>query len=284
MAKRKFQLQDNKMKKQSRRKFIITSLIAVIFSALYPFWFESYLFASPRFRVTGKKSFGGYKILQVSDIHIQSVNTFLKRIARKINRIQPDLIVVTGDSVDRQRNMSELKKFLGLISKDIPKIAITGNWEYWGRIDLEELRSVYEDHNCKLLINEHHTIQVGENTILVSGLDDYIGGKQDFSILSNLPIDPDFHIVLAHCPQQRDFIEMNVESSDEIDLILSGHTHGGQVNLLGYIPFIPNGSGEYISGWYKEAKPHLYVSKGIGTSIHPVRFGARAEIATFELV
>jgi len=66
-----------------------------------------------------------------------------------------------------------------------------------------------------------------------------------------------------------------------IDLILSGHTHGGQVKLLGFIPYLPQGSGKYVSGWYLDQHKQLYVSKGIGTSILPIRFGARAEISIF---
>ena len=67
------------------------------------------------------------------------------------------------------------------------------------------------------------------------------------------------------------------------DFILSGHTHGGQINLFGYVPFLPKGSGKYLKGWYDEKSPGMYVSKGIGTSIIPARFFARAEIAIFNL-
>jgi len=68
-----------------------------------------------------------------------------------------------------------------------------------------------------------------------------------------------------------------------VDLVLSGHTHGGQITFLGIVPFKPQGSGKYLKGWYKEDKPKMYISKGIGTSILPIRFGARAEMVEMEI-
>ena len=88
-------------------------------------------------------------------------------------------------------------------------------------------------------------------------------------------------IVLTHCPEHRDIIVQ--QNQLKIDFILSGHTHGGHVNILGFAPFTPRGSGRYIGGWYKDQNPILYVSKGIGTSVIPFRFGARAEVAVFTI-
>jgi predicted MPP superfamily phosphohydrolase len=93
----------------------------------------------------------------------------------------------------------------------------------------------------------------------------------------------DHHIILNHCPQYSDYISRHLEQDIKVDFILSGHTHGGQINIFGFVPFLPQGSGEYIKGWYNDNKPKLYVSKGVGTSIFPARFGARAEIAIFNL-
>jgi uncharacterized protein len=92
----------------------------------------------------------------------------------------------------------------------------------------------------------------------------------------------DHHIILNHCPQYTDVIAKYLNNNIEVDFILSGHTHGGQFNLLGFMPFLPQGSGSYVKGWYN-TQPKMYVSKGIGTSIFPARFGARAEIAIFNL-
>ena len=95
--------------------------------------------------------------------------------------------------------------------------------------------------------------------------------------------DTDFHIVLNHCPEYRDFMLSQRRDFPWMDLVLAGHTHGGQINMLGFIPVLPPGSGRYLKGWYRETYPHMYVSRGIGMSVFPVRFGSRPEISTFHL-
>jgi hypothetical protein len=93
----------------------------------------------------------------------------------------------------------------------------------------------------------------------------------------------DYHIILNHCTEYSEILSEKIFGKIKHDLILSGHTHGGQINLFGFVPFKPQGSGKYLKGWYKDNKKNLYVSKGIGTSIFPARFMARAEIAIFNI-
>ncbi|NBC01413.1 MAG: hypothetical protein GVY15_11225 [Bacteroidetes bacterium] len=82
---------------------------------------------------------------------------------------------------------------------------------------------------------------------------------------------------------RRDHIASRVLFGDyQPQAVLSGHTHGGQVQVLGWAPVRPPGSGRYVSGWYKESEPHLFVSRGIGTSVFPVRLGASPELPLFE--
>jgi hypothetical protein len=78
---------------------------------------------------------------------------------------------------------------------------------------------------------------------------------------------------------QRDLIRAGGGS---VDLMLSGHTHGGQVQIFGCAPRVPRGSGRYREGWYEDAGPVMYVSRGVGTSVLPVRLGARPEVSFFE--
>jgi predicted MPP superfamily phosphohydrolase len=163
-----------------------------------------------------------------------------------------------------------------LIDTSIKKSAITGNWEYWGKIDLLQLRNVYQKHNCDFLINENRTYSVRNQQINIIGVDDFVGGNPSFEKSTKNLSAADKNIALIHCPEFTDKI-----NTDNLDLILSGHTHGGQINLFGFVPFKPQGSGNYLKGWYKNSK--MYVSKGIGTSILPVRFGARAEVVEIDL-
>ena len=109
-----------------------------------------------------------------------------------------------------------------------------------------------------------------------------VGGNADFGkAVENLK-ETQTNIVLSHCPEHRDIIAKQ-KGNINIDLVLSGHTHGGQITFLGIVPFKPQGSGKYLKGWYKESEPKMYISKGIGTSILPIRFGARAEMVEMEI-
>ncbi len=222
------------------------------------------------------------KIVQLSDLHLHSINTALEELASKVNQLKPDLIAITGDAIDEAENLDLLDEYLRLVDKDIPKVAILGNWEYWGEVDLKKLKAIYQKHNCALLVNESRQYELGGKTLSVIGIDDFVGGYASYKLATDNFIKSDYNIVLNHCPKYSEQIVERCQK-DNISFILSGHTHGGQIRLFNFIPFLPQGSGKYVKGWYKELNPPMYVSKGIGTSILPVRFGSRSEVAVFNL-
>ena len=270
------------MKNQTRRKFIkrgITASIGLVL--LDSLWFEKYVIDWNYFDISRSEK-NKVKIIQISDLHFDQLRSFHKAIARRINSLKPDLIFITGDSVDKPEKIQPLNEFLELIDNSLQKYAITGNWEYWGNVDLNELRTVYSRNNCELLINENRTISIRDRKISVIGIDDLVGGNADFrKAVENLEA-ADTRIVLSHCPEHRDEISRQ-QGNLIIDLVLSGHTHGGQISFFGMAPFKPQGSGRYLKGWYKDSEPKMYISKGIGTSILPIRFGARAEMVEMEI-
>jgi len=225
------------------------------------------------------------KIAQISDLHLRGIGWSLKSLASRINKIQPDLLFFTGDSIDNHNNLDLLNEFLQLFNRKIHKVAILGNWEYWGDVNIEHLKLIYQQNNCDLLINQTETYKINGKRICITGIDDYLGGNADFKrAIQNTSIE-DTHIILSHCPEYRDIIQKKLiqmnNSKNRIDYIFSGHTHGGQINLFGFTLFLPQGCGKYMKGWYNDMKPFLYVSKGIGTTILPIRFGARAEVSLF---
>ena len=266
----------------SRRKFIKTGILASIGLVLLDsFWFEKYVIDWNYFDIS-KNENNKIKLIQISDLHFDKIRYFHKSIASKINRLEPDLIVITGDSVDETEKIINLKAFLDLIDNSIKKYAITGNWEYWGNVDLNKLKQTLSENNCELLINENRSFTIKNRWVSIIGIDDYIGGNADFNkAIKNLK-PTDTNIVLSHCPEYRDIIARE-KGNLHIDLVLSGHTHGGQITYLGIVPFKPRGSGRYLKGWHKEIEPKMYISKGIGTSILPIRFGARAEVVEMEI-
>ena len=267
----------------TRRKFIKAGLGAGFgFLLVDSFWLEKYFIETNEFCL-GKATDDDFdlKIIQISDLHLKSLDGQLKRLAKNINEQKPDLILITGDSVDSNLNVPILNQFLSNIDSTIKKFAIPGNWEYWGGVDLENLRLIYAAHNCELLINNSRQITFNSKTISITGIDDYVGGKADIDLALKEFQQSDYHIILNHCPEYGDTIFEKIKGKIPFDFMLSGHTHGGQINLFGFIPFKPQGSGKYLKGWYRDK--NIYVSKGIGTSILPARFMARAEIAIFKL-
>jgi uncharacterized protein len=269
----------------SRRKFIKAGLLVttgvVVADA---FWVEKFFIEINEFFIGATtKETNNIKVVQISDLHLQSINYQLTLLTKKLNKLKPDLILITGDAIDKATNIKLLNDFLQLIDKDIRKVAILGNWEYWGKVNIPELNKMYATNNCNLLINQTIQYTVQNKTISITGIDDFVGGNANFETAIKEYKKSDYHIILNHCPQYSDRIAEKLTKEIPVDFILSGHTHGGQINIFGLIPFLPQGSGKYIKGWYKNNLPNMYVSKGIGTSMFPARFGARAEIAVFNL-
>jgi predicted MPP superfamily phosphohydrolase len=269
----------------TRRNFIksglLLSLSALVLDAA---WFEKFFIEMNYHQLKSSSSTPlGLKLIQISDLHLKSVNSQLKRMARRINTINPNLIMLTGDAVEAKEKLPVLEEFLSLLNPDTKKVAILGNWEYWGAVNLADLKLLYKKHNCELLINQAKQYHFNEKSILITGIDDLLGGQANIREAIKEFKPSDCHLILNHCPAYAETISSQLTASHACNAILSGHTHGGQINLFGYIPFLPSGSGRYVKGWYKTGNLDLYVSKGIGTSLLPVRFGARAEISVFEI-
>lgn len=269
------------MRKLTRRQFITGGILATAGLVLADaFWFEK-SFVDWREYNLGNHS-NPIKIIQISDLHLRSINPIHQSIAKKINQLQPDLLFFTGDTIDRRRHINLLDEFLSSINKDIKKIAILGNWEYWGELNMPQLKTLFAQHNGELLINQSINLQIKERNVCIAGLDDWVAGDPDFELVKQNLQPGDLTIFLCHCPGYRDRIAKQ-KGDLKIDFVLSGHTHGGQVNFFGFAPYKPRGSGKYLSGWYDEKEPKLYVSKGVGTSIMPVRFNSRAEGGIFNV-
>ena len=270
----------------SRRKFLKTTLlISPLIILSDAFWFEKFFIETKEFFLNGAtRDTKNIKLVQISDLHLQKINYPIVQLIKKINELQPDLILITGDAIDKAQNINLLADFLKQIDINIKKVAILGNWEYWGKVNINALEKIYAENNCTLLINQTQKFSFQNKTISITGVDDLLGGKPDIeSALKNYS-KSDYHIILNHCPKYSDTISQKINlNTTPVDFILSGHTHGGQINFFGFAPFVPPGSANYVRGWYNNIAPRMYVSKGIGTSIFPVRLGARAEIAIFNL-
>jgi len=233
-------------------------------------------------------------LAQITDLHLLGVGAVHRRIGDALAAARPDLVVITGDSLDYRGSPRLLAEFMALLDPATPKFAILGNWEHWHDVDVDAMDAVYRRAGCRLLVNETAVHEVRGRSLAITGLDDMVAGRPDpRRAFADVPA-VDAHLLLAHCPEHRDVLARHVVFDvmdrrlefdlSRITLMLSGHTHGGQVNLFGWAPVLPRGSGRYVRGWFREpgAIP-LYVSRGIGTSSYPVRLGSPPELALFDL-
>lgn len=273
------------MKRRTFFKRLFTSIVGlsglITFDA---FWFEKHIIQWTDFDLSdGVKE--KIKLVQLSDLHLRDIHSGLISIVEKVNELRPDALLFTGDTITRKSRLGLLDEYLHLFDDSIPKIFIYGNKEHSGKVPMDEFRNVVGNHNGILLINESYKLTKGRRAIEILGIDDFIAGDANFKEAIRTMGNSDWEtIVLNHCPEYSDTIGvLNLSVKLNIKCILSGHTHGGQITLFGKELFKPAGSGRYLKGWYKTSDLPMYVSKGIGTTILPIRFWARAEASVFYL-
>ncbi len=274
-------------KKRKKCQFILLAMtVSLCLLILYAFVIEPNRFVVTRYQLNQQFASKDniFKIVQISDLHLKQFNNRAQHIAEQINKLNPNVVLFTGDSIDKVEQLDGFERFLSLLNKQTAKYAIMGNWEYWAGVDLKRLIKIYANHNCRLLINESILHNYSERSILITGLDDLVS-KPDLikSLQSVLP--QQNHLLLAHSPVYRDLFtrdELAKIAQYKPQYMLSGHTHGGQLSLFGFAPLRPNGSGRYVSGWYQDGAIALYVSRGLGVSVLPMRIGVVPEISYFE--
>lgn len=238
------------------------------------------------------ESFSGFRIVQISDLHNAVFGEDNSRLIRAVEKSEPDIIVITGDMVDSRRTDYEVALDLAeRIVRLAPVYYVTGNHE--GRLGQEEL-SEFENgltrRGVKVLRGEKIEIYRGEDKISVIGLDDAPTSAQVEEQEDEMPplfnagltlTGSGFTVLLSHRPH---YFEQYAASG--VDLVFSGHAHGGQVR----IPFIGGlyapGQGflpKYDAGIYTAGKTAMVVSRGLGNSICPIRFNDPPELVTVTL-
>lgn len=268
----------------SRRVWItLTALIFVVLAACMMAWRNGSDLEVIRHDLRKQVSGEAFRVVQLSDLHLQRFDSAEEEIAVQVQALQPDLVVLTGDAIDRADALPVLQKFLGALGA-LPVVAVPGNWEHWSEVDFHALNALFVNRpGGQFLLNQRVMLAAKGRTVHVLGLDDFTAGQPDARQLS-VPKSDGVTILLQHSPGFFDEPEVNRRMGDQrFSLCLSGHTHGGQVTLGGWAPFRPVGSGRFVSGFYDVPGCRLYVSKGLGISILPMRWGAAPEIAVFDL-
>lgn len=220
------------------------------------------------------------RVVHLSDLHIRTFHDYYKEVARAANGLRPDLILLTGDYLEKDRNVGGVRRFLRMLEAPSGIFAVQGNWEYWARVEGDNLRRHFAGADATLLLDERHDLSVRGVPLSLLGLD-YPSPADRLAQLQKGADPGRLNLLLSHVPAFAHEI-----LDDRVDLILCGHTHGGQVRLPFLPPFhLPRFSGHFVDGLYHvgAGSTPLYVTRGVGTSIVPVRFFCRPEITLLRL-
>ena len=224
------------------------------------------------------EAFSGLRVVQISDIHhgLFLPKEELIEAVQQTNRLRADIVVLTGDFVTYSRaNIEPAAEILSRLRARYGVLAVLGNHDF--RVGADAVTTALRRRRIEVLRNQHIKVQFGGASLYVAGVDDYGYGADVRRAVRGIPRDA-ATILLAHNPRI-----ISLASRHGVSLVLSGHTHGGQVNL----PFFSGAwlhdgpSSEYVSGLYSASGSPLYVNRGIGTQRVPIRIGARPEITVF---
>ncbi|WP_317890737.1 metallophosphoesterase [Paenibacillus arenilitoris] len=282
------------MSKKAKR-VILCVMAAVLFLAAF-LYYENNAIGITRFTVGSAKlpeAFDDYRIVHLTDLHSKSFGKGQRRLVGKVGKLKPDLIVFTGDLVDRRKYEAEASVILMReLTKLAPVYYVTGNHEY-GENKFKPLQIELERAGVRVLRNQSGMIARGGGEIRIAGVDDpmfnrvedgnfdKINAHLDAALEETKEAGEAFTLLLSHRPE---LFEAYVRR--EMDVTFSGHAHGGQVRLPFVGGLVAPGQGvlpKYDGGMYTEGESAMIVSRGLGNSIIPQRLFNRPEVVLVEL-
>jgi len=263
---------------------VATPLVAVSATAAYARLIEPYNYLISETDIFIRdlpQGFEGFRITQLTDIHHSRILGLdeIRRVVNLAQHTKPDMFVLTGDySTSYRRYIEPCAEVLSGLSAPEGVWAVLGNHDHYTDPELTT-RALQRSH-ITVLNNVNTMLQRGSDAIQLLGIDDWTWNATDWArafsgLKTNTPT-----ILLSHQPTVLDF-----EQTKDVSLILSGHTHGGQLNFpfLGAPASLFTKDMRYARGLFRRGDTQLYVSTGTGVIGLPVRLGARPEIAVLRL-
>jgi uncharacterized protein len=228
--------------------------------------------------------FSGLTIAHLSDIHHGRFTglEYIKECVEAVNRLSPDLVALTGDfTFGGRRYLGPCLEALKGLKARVGVYAVMGNHDHY--LGAREVARSIRYGGFNLLIDAVDRIEVGGSKLWLLGVDDLLCGDTDISqLMRGLP-SAEPRIVFSHNP---DFIEEFAAREKHIDLMISGHTHGGQIRfpLIG-APHISSDYGQrYAIGLNRKGSMQVYTTRGIGTIVIPARLNCPPEIVLYKLI
>jgi hypothetical protein len=244
-------------------------------------------------------AFDGMRIAQLSDIHLDMYTEpfFLRHAVNRVNQINPDMVLLTGDFVTGMKGMYRYPKVLRFVHgtawqcanilKELVcplRYAILGNHDV--HVGAALVTQALTDNGITVLRNAHVPIERGAGRLWLAGVDDPLESTPDPELaipasIRGVPGEP--VVLMCHAPDYADDL-LTYPSGRAVSLMLSGHTHGGQVRLpfLGAMELPPLGQ-KYVEGWFRLQNLQLHVNRGLGTVGVPFRFLCPPEISLLTL-
>ncbi len=227
-------------------------------------------------------AFNGYRIVQISDIHMGTWmnEERLSHIVEMVNQLEPDLIAITGDFISYTVERP-LQEIIGPLSRLAPKdltLAVLGNHDHW--TDAQQVRNALAASSVHEIGNDVYTLRRGAAVLHVAGVDSFSVEQDRLDlVLEKLPADGPA-ILLAHEP---DFAD-TAAATGRFALQLSGHSHGGQIHLpLIGPPMLPTNGRKYPHGLYRVKGMHQYTNRGLGSTSLRLRLNCPQEITVLTL-
>jgi len=265
---------------------IIISFFAVLLAAIVTVVYldtNTYKVHTVHFQTDKLPRHTKLRIVQISDLHDKVFDEGNESLVNSILEQNADLIVLTGDLIDRKTNdfTNVFAMIESITSHHDHVYYVSGNHEWWNR-GTEHFFDGLRERNVTILNNRHTHISLNDATVNLVGVDDASTGHEDIRAAFHGINQDDYTIFLSHTPSI-------VDSYEELpaDLILSGHTHGGQVRVpfigaivapdQGFLPKLDKGVFQIHDNQY------LYIDSGLGTSVLPLRFMNKSQFSVIEV-
>ncbi|AUB59339.1 putative protein YpbG [anaerobic digester metagenome] len=261
-----------------KKRYLFLGIVFLILAYMFiePYWIETKQITIESNQIPAE--FDGKKIVFLTDIHASPSFSpeRVDSVVSQVNALNPDLILLGGDYIDGDNQyISSTFESLSKLKAPLGVYAVLGNKD-----PQYETLDAIPQYGITYIGNKGTWIEENGSRIRLGGVGDYNNGMQIQSATTSVVTPQDFVILLTHNPDY--FPEVN---KSKVDLVFSGHTHGGQVTFFGlWAPTTHSDYGnDYRTGVITENNSTLIVSNGLGTTILPVRFFARPQIIVVEL-
>jgi predicted MPP superfamily phosphohydrolase len=221
----------------------------------------------------------GFKIVQLSDLH-HSPFTGTEQIERAIemaNRLEPDIVALTGDYISHDRSYAAAcAEMVGRLRARYGVYAVLGNHDHW--TDAALITDLFRAEGIHVLVNEGLRFAHGDASFWLAGVDDTMVGLEDLPLALAGSIESEMKLLLAHNP-----IILRRAARAGVDLVLSGHTHGGQIAWRSEKNLSGRPRRRLLKGLGRRGQTQIYVTRGLGTVVLPIRYGCPPEVSLIEL-